>query len=139
MPNTLGLKKQRRLAVNFRNPEAYVFQKTSACGVPNTGLGSAEKCSLSTTPRKLGHCSKPKLRSGTDVQPAQQPRWCQTTKSGRHEGEANPPLQVLAVGPRLWRNKRQAGGKPGRPSWGKGKAEASTHQLGSLHPNYKGI
>jgi len=90
----------------FRNPEACVFQKTSACGVPNTSLGSAGKPSLRTTPTKLGHCSKPKLRSGTDwcsmscmgaVQPTPQPSWCQTTKPGWHEGEANPLLQILAV------------------------------------------
>lgn len=40
------------------------------------------------------------LRSGTGaVQLAQQPSWCQTTKSAWHGGEANSLLQILPVEP----------------------------------------
>lgn len=120
----------------FRNPEAYVFQKTSACGAPNTNLGSAGKRSLSTSPRKLGHCSKPKLRSGTDgrslscrraAQATRQPSWCQATESGWHEGAANPLLKILAVGPKAVEEQR--GRQVATQIDPRGRKEKPEHQL----------
>lgn len=140
VPNNIGLKQQRHLTVSCSEILRFMISRKPlpvACLIPIWGaLGNdpwAPWWGSWVTAQKVevwhrSSATLPTAELVPDHQICIAWGWSQPSP---------PNLGYRAPG--SGRTKRQAGGSPGRTTWRTKEAKASTHQLGSHHPNYKGI